>query len=522
MTSPPSRSWWSSSVESTLTWPSLRPYNLLEAPLTSVINTDDDFEAVRLNADPHYASVRLPPHVPPPNGGIDDRAEMTQLLEQFIKYIHAKQPLVDLDLLYNQISVVEEQGLGWDAPTCLLLMACALGGICTPYDHSKLEEYSKPSIDMEQYLRSREYFDAGLKRLGFIMGHASTVGAQCFFLAAGYYVTTFNPLASWRCLNNASIMCKDVLTKSLGGSAVIQATLGSAKKKPDNAHRKLFWSCLKTEREVASELGHEIVNAQLIQYENMSSLLPDLEPSWSAPSAIGASSDTSAAQHEQSWMYYLTDISLRKLEIRIESFFATQQTEQHQPVNVDRESFYRDIFNTLADLDNQIMLHFVNLPDPITIETDESGHSPDDLREYLRLRLIIIRHTLSRPALHFVLHRDLDGLSISLRAQANELANRALRIDRYLITHGLTTHRHPGTWLGIRYCACAALEIIATAKSGIPGLDCLPAWEPGMQKFKIALAYWGAESADARMYLDWIVSLESPPLETGIPTMDDG
>ncbi|KAG7422380.1 hypothetical protein Forpe1208_v001935 [Fusarium oxysporum f. sp. rapae] len=518
MTSPPTRSWWSSSVESTLTWPSLRPYHLLEAPLTSVIDSDDGSEAVKQDADSHYASVRLPAHLPSPRGGIDDRAEMTQLLEQFIKYIHAKQPLVDLGLLYNHISVVEEEGLGWDAPTCLLLMACALGSICTPYDHSKLEEYSKASIDTEQYLRSREYFDAGLKRLGFIMGHASIVGAQCFFLTAGYYVTTFKPLASWRCLNNASIMCKDVLTKSLGGSPMIQEALGNMKKKPDNAHRKLFWSCLKTEREVASELGFEIANAQLIQYENVSSLLPDLEPSWSSASGVGSSSDSSAAQHEQSWMYYLTDISLRKLEIRIESFFATQQAEQHQPVNGDREPFYRDILNTLADLDNQIMVHFVNLPDSITIETDESGHSPDDLREYLRLRLIIIRHTLSRPALHFILHGDLDGLSTSLRAKANELANRALRIDRYLVTHGLTTHRHPGTWLGIRYCACAALEIIATAKSGIPGLDCLPVWGPGMQKFKIALAYWGAESADARMYLEWIVRLESPPLETGCET----
>ncbi|KAG9506480.1 hypothetical protein J7337_000011 [Fusarium musae] len=268
-------------------------------------------------------------------------------------------------------------------------------------------------------------------------------------------------------------MCKDMLTKSLGRSAILQATLRSTKK-PDNAHRKLFWSCLKTERftstserEVASELGLEIANAKLIQYENQSSLLPDLEPSWSSPSAKGDKSYSLAVQHEQSWMYYLTDISLRKLEILIESFFATQQAEQHQPESVDLESFYRDILNTLADLDNQIMLDFINLPDSITFETDESGHSPDDLREYLRLRLIIIRHTLSRPALHFILHRGLDGLSMPLRAQAIDLANRALRIDRFLVTHGLTTHRHLGTWLGIRYCTCAALEIIAAAKSGI-------------------------------------------------------
>jgi hypothetical protein len=121
MPSPPIRSWWSSSVESTLTWPSLRPYHLLEAPLTSVIDTNDDSESVRLNADPYYASVRLPVHLPPPRGALDDRTEMTQLLERFIKYIHAKQPLVDPGLLYNQISVAEEEGLGWDAPTCLLV-----------------------------------------------------------------------------------------------------------------------------------------------------------------------------------------------------------------------------------------------------------------------------------------------------------------------------------------------------------------------------------------------------------------
>ncbi|KAM5363034.1 hypothetical protein ACJZ2D_012219 [Fusarium nematophilum] len=523
MPSPPSRSWWSSSVESTLAWPSLRPYHLLQSPLTSVIDMDDEADPVGLNADPRYASVRLPAQPPPPRGALDDRLEMTQLVDRFVKYIHAKQPLVDPGLLYSQIAVVEEEGLGWDAPTCLLLMACALGGICTPYEHSLLEEYSKPSIDTEQYLRSREYFHAGLKRLGFIMGHASIVGAQCFFLTAGYYVTTFKPLASWRCLNNASLMCKDVLMKTLGESAMVQAALGNANKKPDNSHRKLFWSCLKTEREVATELGFEIANAQLIQYESMPSLLPDLEPSWSSPSDMADDSDASAAQHEQSWMYYLTDISLRKLEIRIESFFATQQAEQHEPAIEARESFYRDILDTLADLDQQIMVHFANLPDSITIETDESGHSPDDLREYLRLRMIVIRHSLSRPALHFILHGDLDGLSTSLRAQATEIANRALQIDRYLVTHGLTTHRHPGTWLGVRYCACAALELIATAKSSIPGLGGPPAWEPGMEKLKTALTYWGAESADARMYLEWIVRLESPPeirVGTSDSTMD--
>ncbi|KAH6867415.1 hypothetical protein B0T10DRAFT_46162 [Thelonectria olida] len=516
MRSPPNQSWWSSSVESTLAWPSLRPYHLLQAPLTSVIDMDDEINSAGLNADPRCASVSLPPHLrgahtAPSHGALDDRSEMTQLVGQFLKYIHAKQPIVDPGLLFNQIAVVEEEGLGWDAPTCLLLIACALGGICTPYDHSLLEEYSKPSIDPEQYLRSREYFDAGRKRLGLVMGHASTIGAQCFFLTAGYYVTIFKPLASWRCLNNASLMCKDVLMKILGESAMTQGALGNVNEKLDNSHRKLFWSCLKTEREVATELGFEIANMHLIQYENPPSLLPDLEPSWAPASDILDGSASSAARHEQSWLYYLTDISLRKLEIRIDSFFATQQAKQHEPAMEARESFYSDILATLADLDQQIMDHFTHLPDSITIETDDSGHSPDDLREYLRLRMIIIRHTLSRPAIHFMLHGDLDGLSTPLRTRAVEMANRALQVDTYLVTHGLTTHRHPGTWLGVRYCARAGLELIATAKSSIPDLEPPPTWELGMQKLKTALTYWGAESADARMYLEWIVRLELPP-----------
>lgn len=112
-------------------------------------------------------------------------------------------------------------------------------------------------MDAEHYVRSREYFDAGRKRLGLVMGHASIIGAQCFFLTAGYYVTIFRPLASWRCLNNASSICKDVLIKTLGEPAMVQEALGRTDEKPDNSHRKLFWSCLKTERldAVTSLLG---------------------------------------------------------------------------------------------------------------------------------------------------------------------------------------------------------------------------------------------------------------------------
>lgn len=120
------RSWWFSSVESTLAWPSLRPYHLLQVPLTSIVDMDDETDPVGLHADPRCASLRLAPHLhgahaAPSRGALDDKAEMTRLVDAFIKHIHAKQPLIDTRLLYSQIALVQEEGLGWDAATCLLV-----------------------------------------------------------------------------------------------------------------------------------------------------------------------------------------------------------------------------------------------------------------------------------------------------------------------------------------------------------------------------------------------------------------
>ncbi|KAK5044659.1 hypothetical protein LTR84_010551 [Exophiala bonariae] len=518
-------SWWNPSVEDTLMWPSLRPYNLSQVPLISLLDVPFEAEASALHDNHACSSLHLSPHVreaymASSQGGLDDPTEMKQLVDWFMKSIHTKQPVIDPDVLYKQIAVVQENGLSWDGPTCLLLIACALGAICTPYSHSTLEDYSSPSIDSHRYLRSREYFDAGRRRLGLTMEHASITGVQCFFFAAGYYITTFNPFAAWRTMNAASVMCKNVMMisheDSGGGSEFESSDSNEAR---DNSRRKLFWSCLKTEREMATELGFDIANLHLIEYKTPTTMLhdpnlqvphinvdmPSPQPFTPNPTALGR---LRIEEQEQSWFYYLTDISLRKLEIQIDSFFRSKQ-QQPSPMSEAYEVFYRDILVTLADSDQQIVDHFKRLPAPISVETDDSGHSPDDLREYLRLRMIRIRHDLSRPALYLILHGVFDDISAHMRAQAVQIANRALAIDEYLVTHGLTTHRHPGTWLGVRYCTRAALELFAAAKAGSPDIILPRNWRAGMERFKVALRYWSAESRDALLYLGWIERLES-------------
>lgn len=119
--------WWSFSVEDTLAWPSLRCYDLLRIPLIAVLDVDSEDDATPTQYDnSEGASVRLPRnfdgrHVAQPRGGLDNAAEMYQLVDRFLKHIHAKQPILEPSVLYEQIAVVEENGLGWDAPTCLLV-----------------------------------------------------------------------------------------------------------------------------------------------------------------------------------------------------------------------------------------------------------------------------------------------------------------------------------------------------------------------------------------------------------------
>lgn len=120
--------WWSFSVEDTLAWPSLRCYDLIQTPLIAVLDVDSEDDAPLTHDDPSEggASVRLQRnfdgrHVTQPRGGLDNLEEMYLLVGRFLKHIHAKQPVLKPSVLYEQIAVVGENGLGWDAPTCLLV-----------------------------------------------------------------------------------------------------------------------------------------------------------------------------------------------------------------------------------------------------------------------------------------------------------------------------------------------------------------------------------------------------------------
>ena len=115
------------------------------------------------------------------------------LVDRFLECVHTKNPILDVDSLLRHGRRAAENGLGWDAHSCLILLACALGCVAYPFDPQKggsregtAEGGSGPSSST---LFSRELqlaescYVLACRRLG-ILNH-TVLGAQCHFFAGG-------------------------------------------------------------------------------------------------------------------------------------------------------------------------------------------------------------------------------------------------------------------------------------------------------------------------------------------------
>lgn len=124
--------------------------------------------------------------------------QIPALVDQFIQNVHTKNPILDLDSLIRSGRHAAEFGLQWDAQSCLVLIACALGCISQPFTASttqgpqgtgSLHEGSGwrsagSTSSSESHLREGEaFFMMARKRIGLLQ--YSVIGAECHFFAGG-------------------------------------------------------------------------------------------------------------------------------------------------------------------------------------------------------------------------------------------------------------------------------------------------------------------------------------------------
>ncbi len=114
------------------------------------------------------------------------------LVDKFLEDVHTKNPILDVEALVRYGRRAVTNGLGWDAPSCLVLLACALGSIAIPFEVSTANqstiELNAPGITSssafaKELQQAESCYALACRRLGLL--RQTILGAHCYFFSAG-------------------------------------------------------------------------------------------------------------------------------------------------------------------------------------------------------------------------------------------------------------------------------------------------------------------------------------------------
>lgn len=172
------------------------------------------------------------------------------------------------------------------------------------------------------------YYNLARRRLGLL--ERGILGPQCYFLAGVYLMYTLNPIQAWSKFQQASQLFHVYLTCHNRP----KATYIDLERQTRERHleQRIYWSCYKAECELRAEL--DLPSGVLsFGYPDMHPSPPELlvgnvastqnSPEFieSPASAASRRIQESRAQLEASWFYYLTEITLRRIEIQVLRLF---------------------------------------------------------------------------------------------------------------------------------------------------------------------------------------------------------
>ncbi|KAJ5770235.1 uncharacterized protein N7511_002286 [Penicillium nucicola] len=486
--------------------------------------------------------------------------QIPALVDRFIQNVHTKNPILDLESLIRSGRHAAEFGLQWDAQSCLVLLACALGCISQPFDTSiQLPQTARslhdgiswqaPGFNSSSDTKLREgeaFFMMACRRIGLL--RYSVIGAQCHFFAGVYLMYTFRPLSAWNHFYQASTFYRlrlrliDGLDKSAYESEQPGASVAQ------RLEQSLYWSCFKSEVEIRVELP--LPQSAIAEYE-YPALFPtpptlseeylrrrDQASDWINDNATQSPEDDQSSlpgrgvyshvsklfNEEQSWYYYLTEVALRRMGNRVLNAFYREAPSTWSNI--------KPLIPIALEFESQINAWFANLPpamqsyenDPIMgnagqrYTTDLQGSISRELSWALSNRFLEIRLWLYQPFLYYAAHHPMSTASTAPDNSTPPLASDELGIIQGLVESGLDCcdkilqarslrHRHHGIWFDLRALVTASLIFIALARSGNV---IIPSIHPGglqshLRRTLEALIYWEGEAPDikkARVTLD--------------------
>lgn len=413
-----------------------------------------------------------------------------RLLDNFFLYIHCKNPILDESSTRRMVGNAFLNGIDWSPASCLAMVICALGCLATPFGAS---HGTKPGTHL--YLDSQVFFHAAQKRIGILLVSSDIVGAQCLFLSGVYMMMVFQPIYAWRFFSQALAACQHFpfLRRAQHKSSESTFSPDSMEMgRQDTQEQAVYWSAWKSER----ELRHELSLPDFDIKHSGSTLYPPFFPAPPVPPADSPEGpDTETQRARAAWLFYLAEISLRRLTSRLCS--EVTELRRQQPSTSKFLILLGDMIN---EYEGQAREWSENLPAELSIQNpvEEDGIS----RSVLRGKLINLYEMFYWPFVMATLSAVEEGIPVS--ATISSLANKGLEmhVHQVRVNEPGFYHRHHGGLFMIRACTRSALVLAAAAKSGIS----MPAnWKQSVYNVTGMLSYWEDED---RNLIQWRTTLE--------------
>nr|GFC29707.1 hypothetical protein [Tanacetum cinerariifolium] len=255
----------------------------------------------------------------------------------------------------------------------------------------------------------------------------------CQFLSGVYSMYNMQPWVAWKMFHSASVSCYGYLIREqIQDNCELESGAGS-RDLADSSGQRLYWSCMKSE---SLEYPYPLPNP---------------------PSRLGDSSNAFLTAYSpqidtnlegQSWYYYLTEISLRKLELEINDYFL-RQSQEHTQQPPQRLGLLRSINNAVMGFDKRLFAYWQNIPPSLSFSLEDIRPCKTELEQYLRMKMMWIRHDLCRISLYMILHHDLSQ-SAQLHTSFTNMAKKGLSIALQFMNISVNSHRNHGTWFGFR------------------------------------------------------------------------
>jgi hypothetical protein len=392
------------------------------------------------------------------------------LLDNFFAHVHCKNPILEEAAARKAVLNIVIEGIDWSPASCLMLIICALGKIATPLDASFHMRSDSPP-----YVEAEALFQAAQKRIGTLMARSDIIGAQCLFLSGVFLMSTFRPFEAWRYFSQALAACQTLpFLQRAHSLSTANASDLSRPELGETQQEAVYWSAWKSERELRGEL---LLPDFSMPYSS-SMLYPPFFPT--PPHPLESSKTTASSRQHVAWLFYLSEISLRRLSSRT----CSDIPELHR-ASISNQDFLRRLALVIPAYEAQANEWADSLPPELSIA---SAPINDNVCCFvLRGHLVNFFERLYWPFVmaHLAaLERGITSPIPGRQFVKKGLEYHVLNVD---INEAGFLHRHHGTWFMVRALVRSATVLLAARRlnSAMPR-----GWVEACEKIMQVLRAW--------------------------------